>query len=272
MWYGGLSRVGMWCAGLRLVESVWWEVVLDCWEMSVVRYVRLHGFMLCCQSTFSFRLLISLFEQHKGFILILFFILHLFNSFNSFPPFPLVGFRHRTNALGYRRSWRWSSPLSILAWAPWGQRIQRFKEEVSSQSQCPAYCAVRTAIIRLPSLPYEARFFAHVGTLSRYGGPRNETRSYSRLCGGWWPCSGCLTRQGYSLLLVSYLLVGDAEVRLIRGMAWGLLVEPWRPRKHNLLFLDDEEGWSPLPPRRMEGLGSPWNRGQRCAQGEEMHN
>jgi hypothetical protein len=57
------------------------SVVLDCWEMSVVRYVRLDCIMLCCHSTFSFRLLISLFEQHMGFIRILFFILYLFNSF-----------------------------------------------------------------------------------------------------------------------------------------------------------------------------------------------
>jgi hypothetical protein len=39
-------------------------------------------------------------------------------------------------------------------------------------------------------------------------------------------------------------------------MAWSGLVE----QNTYLLFLDDEEGWSPLPPGRMVGLGSPWNR------------
>jgi hypothetical protein len=68
--------------------------------MSVVRYVRLtlsHALLSVSQSTFSFRLLISPFEQHMGFILILFFILYSFFIYLillilSLPSIPLVGF------------------------------------------------------------------------------------------------------------------------------------------------------------------------------------
>ena len=171
------------------------SVVLDCWEMSVVRYVRLYEVLIVScfavsQPSFSFRLLISPFEQHMGFIPILLFILYslffyLFNSFNSFPPFPLVGFRHRTNALGDRRSWRWSSPLLFSLGAPEVSVSRDLKKRRGKQPR-PMSCRLCGADRNHPLtfLTLRGAFFAHVGSLSRDGGPRNETRSYSRRCGG----------------------------------------------------------------------------------------
>jgi hypothetical protein len=61
--------------------------VLDCWEMSVVRYVRLHCLMRCCQSVKSTIFLLPFidfsFGTTHGFYS---YFIYLFNSFNSFPP------------------------------------------------------------------------------------------------------------------------------------------------------------------------------------------
>jgi hypothetical protein len=90
------------------------SVVLDCWEMSVVRHVRLHGWY---HALLSINLLLPFidfsFRTTHGFILDFypFFFIYLILLILSLP---LVRFRRRTNALGYRRSWRWSSHLLFL--------------------------------------------------------------------------------------------------------------------------------------------------------------
>jgi hypothetical protein len=78
---------------------------------------------------------------------------------------------------------------------------------------------VRTAIIRLPFSPYEARSLLTLDLSlgmedreTRRGAIRGFVVDDDRV----WDV---LTRQGYSPLLVSYLFVGNAEARLIRGMA-----------------------------------------------------
>jgi hypothetical protein len=75
------------------------------------------------------------------------------------------------------------------------------KEEVSSQGQCPADCAVRTAIIRLPSSPYEARSLLRLDLSlgmedreTRRGAIRGLVVDDDRV-------RDVLTRQGYSRIL-----------------------------------------------------------------------
>jgi hypothetical protein len=78
---------------------------------------------------------------------------------------------------------------------------------------------VRTAIIRLPSSPYEAHPPLTLDLSLRYRGPTDEDEE---LFEAWW---WVMTVFGMSYTtrlfssLVSYLFVGGAEVRLVRGMA-----------------------------------------------------
>jgi hypothetical protein len=78
---------------------------------------------------------------------------------------------------------------------------------------------VRTAIIRLPFSPYEARSLLTLDLSlgmedreMRRGAIRGFVVDDDRV-------RDVLTRQGYSPLLVSYLFVANAEARLIRGVA-----------------------------------------------------